>query len=105
MSKPSGQIIATSAEVTLNGSLVRESPQNPLNSGLGIVVICPETIPEKGFTSKTFFVTRYLVVDQSGHIVSWTSASLDTTCEEAPWIFLLGTIGCFQKTVVPQNGW
>ena len=30
----SGQIIATSAEVTPNGGLVRESPQNPLNSGL-----------------------------------------------------------------------
>ena len=29
----SGQIIATSAEVTLNGGLVRELPQNPLNSG------------------------------------------------------------------------
>ena len=26
----SGQIIATSAEVTLNGGLVRESPKNPL---------------------------------------------------------------------------
>ena len=33
----SGQIITTSAEVTLNGGLVRESPQNPLNSGLGII--------------------------------------------------------------------
>ena len=39
----SGQIIATSAEVTLNGGLVRvPSPQNPLNSGLGIIVICPD---------------------------------------------------------------
>ena len=37
-----GQIIATSAEVTPNGGLVRESPQNPLNSGLGIIVICPD---------------------------------------------------------------
>ena len=36
-----GQIITTSAEVTLNGGLVRESPQNPLNSGLGIILICP----------------------------------------------------------------
>ena len=31
------------AEVTLNGGLVRELPQNPLNSGLGILLICPET--------------------------------------------------------------
>ena len=37
-----GQIITTSAEVTLNGGLVRESPQNPLNSGLGIILICPD---------------------------------------------------------------
>ena len=35
-----GQIIATSAEVTPNGGLVRESSHNPLNSGLGIIVIC-----------------------------------------------------------------
>ena len=38
----SGQIITTSADVTLNCGLVRESPQNPLNSGLGIILICPE---------------------------------------------------------------
>ena len=38
----SEQIIATSAEVTPNGGLVRDSPQNPLNSGLGIIVICPD---------------------------------------------------------------
>ena len=37
-----GQIIATSADVTPNGGLVRESFQNPLNSGLGIIVICPD---------------------------------------------------------------
>ena len=37
-----GQIITTSAEVTLNGGLRRELPQNPLNSGLGIILICPD---------------------------------------------------------------
>ena len=39
-----GQIIVTRYRrvVTLNGGLVRESPQNPLNSGLGIIVICPD---------------------------------------------------------------
>ena len=42
--KSSGQIITTSAEVTLNGGLIRELPQNPLNSGLGIILICPEII-------------------------------------------------------------
>ena len=39
----SGQI-TTSAEVTPNGGLVRESPQYPLNSGLGIIVICPDWV-------------------------------------------------------------
>ena len=38
----SGQIITTSAEVTLNGGLVRESTQNSLNSRLGIILICPD---------------------------------------------------------------
>ena len=43
----SGQIITTSAEVTLNGGLVRELPQNPLNSGLGIILICPDKSIDK----------------------------------------------------------
>ena len=30
--------------VTPNGGLVRESPQYPLNSGLGIIVICPDWV-------------------------------------------------------------
>ena len=30
------------AEVTLNGGLVRESPPSPLNSGLRVIVICPD---------------------------------------------------------------
>ena len=36
----SGQIITTSAEVTLNGGLIRELRPNPPNSGLGIILIC-----------------------------------------------------------------
>ena len=40
----SEQIITTSAEVTLNGGLIRELPQNPLNSGLGIILICPDSV-------------------------------------------------------------
>ena len=39
-----GQIIAPAAEVTPNGGLVREAAPDPLNSGLGIVVISPDTI-------------------------------------------------------------
>ena len=50
----SGRIIATSAEVTPNGGLVRESPKNPLNSGLGIILICPDPIWYYGcFNRKT----------------------------------------------------
>ena len=37
-----GQIIATSAEVTPNGGLIGIFPQNTLNSGLGVIVICPD---------------------------------------------------------------
>ena len=37
----SAQIIATSAEVTPNGGLVRESPSKS-HSGFGIIVICPD---------------------------------------------------------------
>ena len=44
-----GQIITTSAEVTLNGGLVRELPQNPLNSGLGIILICPDDVSMGAF--------------------------------------------------------
>ena len=40
----SGQIITRSAEVTLNGGLIRELPQNPLNLGLGIILICPDIV-------------------------------------------------------------
>ena len=41
-SNGSGQIVATSAEVTPDGSLVWKFPKNPLNSGLGIITICPD---------------------------------------------------------------
>ena len=43
LNNTSGQIIKTSAEVTLNGGLVRAILQNPLNSGLGIILIWPDT--------------------------------------------------------------
>ena len=46
----SGQIITTSAEVTPNGGLVGESPQNDLNSGLGIILICPDMLVFRGFS-------------------------------------------------------
>ena len=54
----SGQIITTSAEVTLNGGLIRELPQNPLNSGLGIILICPD-ISNGRFNHQLVFATRY----------------------------------------------
>ncbi len=40
----SGQILTTSADVTLNGGLIRELPPNPLNSGLGIILIWPDKL-------------------------------------------------------------
>ena len=39
--------------VTPNGGVVRESSQNPLSSGLGIIVICPDFL---GIT--TYFIGR-----------------------------------------------
>ena len=38
----SRQIIATSAEVTPNGSLLMESSPSALNPGLGLIAICPD---------------------------------------------------------------
>ena len=56
----SGQIITTSAEVTLNGGLIRELPQNPLNSGLGIILICPDELVQWQDVYDVFFY--YLVL-------------------------------------------
>ena len=39
---PKVNFVTQCSEVTLNGGLIRELPQNPLNSGLGIILICPE---------------------------------------------------------------
>ena len=40
---PSGSPSSASAEVTLNGGLVRElPPKSPKHSGLGIILICPD---------------------------------------------------------------
>ena len=61
-----GQIITTSAEVTPNGGLVRESLPNPLNSGLGIILICPDK-------------TSTIHVDRP--FVPWM------VCEKAHWIW------------------
>ena len=33
-----------------DGGLVRESTQDPLNSGLGIILICPEMVNKWGYT-------------------------------------------------------
>ena len=64
----SGQFITASAEVSLNGGLVRESPQNPLNSGLGIILICPGKIYTEefvAFASKKFRLTQCLAFQKS----------------------------------------
>ena len=62
----SGQIIATSADVTANGGSVRESFQNPLNSGLGIIVICPDIVLQnvkRHSLLKNSWMHHYLSVD------------------------------------------
>ena len=47
---------ATSQDLTPNGGLVRESFQNPLNSGLGIIVICPDLTNYQAVLSGEFNV-------------------------------------------------
>ena len=61
----SGQIITTSADVTLNGGLIRELPQNPLNSGLGIILICPDQWQKRSRFGESLFVVL-LMVQKSG---------------------------------------
>ena len=48
----SGQFITTSAEVTPNGGLVRESPQNFLKLGSGFISNCPDCFPQVFCVSK-----------------------------------------------------
>ena len=64
VTRAAGQIITTSAEVTLSCGLVRESPQNPLNSGLGIILICPD-----GRWSNMFSFRKPLELDKFGAFV------------------------------------
>ena len=54
----SGQIITTSADVTLNCGLVRESPQYPLNSGLGNVFFFSPHLYTTGFLDLWFFLSH-----------------------------------------------
>ena len=82
----SGQIITTSAEVTLDGGLVRESHQYPLNSGLGIILICPEIF----FLQKAFKSTQGLVWFLCASWVDWdNSGSWDSQGGSG------GSLGCF----------
>ena len=67
-----GQSIATSAEVTLNGGLVRESPNNAFNSGLGIIVIWPDVR-----FSRVFF-PRMSSQQKLGSTISNPSISVST---------------------------
>ena len=72
----SGQIITTSADVTLNGGLVRELPQNPLNSGLGIILICPDIWHIYLHECLIFmvFMYRYIYIYQShGSVMGYLS--------------------------------
>ena len=79
----SGQIIATSAEVTLNGGLVRESLSNALNSGLGIIVICPASWRNGGMNQLELVFWLQRVTGHGRTILSagrqWTCSNLPTT--------------------------
>ncbi len=107
--QPSGQIITTSPEVTLNGGLIRELPQNPLNSGLGIILICPEpsifpvapVAPALGQSTHCDPCGRGW--QSSGWLDGWRWL-LVTVLVADIYIYILGVeprIGVKQ----PQNGW
>ncbi len=58
------------SEKRRNGGLIRELPQNPLNSGLGIILIWPDRINRKVF----FLIPTVLVATRiHSKIVSWNS--------------------------------
>ena len=71
----SGQIIATSAEVTPNDGLGRETSPNHLNSGLEIIVICPDVL---SFGKPT--ILSLSTFDQR-----WSLEHIAEVCWEAPW--------------------
>ena len=72
-----GQIIATSAEVTPKGSLVGESSQNRLNSGLGIIVICPEFSLNLHESKKTFSIKKKSMPNKNLHFrLGWERMTL-----------------------------
>ena len=93
-----GLSVATSAEVTTNGGLVRESPDNPLNSGLGIILIFPGSWFRKIFNISQFrhpylcryvaFVPVYLILHCS-YLFSYIILSLSIFL----FLFLFGN--CF----------
>ena len=70
----SGQIITTSADVTLNGGLIRELPQNPLNSGLGIILICPD-------------IYIYIYLEPKTTIYKWLFQLVDCKSLDRKWLF------------------
>ena len=63
-----GQIIATLAEVTGNGSLVREYPPNALNSGLGITVVCPDGLCQQGIMIQQDWLASLKLLWSSGRL-------------------------------------
>ena len=61
----SRQIIATSNDLTPNGGLVREFPQNPINSCLGIIVLCPDWVNQT--------IQNSMVILSDSPIMHWLS--------------------------------
>ena len=74
----------TLAEVTLNGGLVRESPPNPLNSGLGIIQICP---PSR-YNVKLWLTSCFWVKLNGFKVHDWTDHPMTAI---PVWWFYLAT--------------
>ena len=80
------------AEVTLNGGLVKASPQNPLNSGLGNILICPV-----GWQRQILFQSSLLGFDDSFPEGNWLKTGM--------WVHSDGwdQLVCIRKNQISQN--
>ena len=99
LGKKSGQFITTSAEVTPNGGLVRES-QNGLKLGWGFIINCPERNVLRGM----FMALRLAALLAFAAWSMWWA-------KKKAWALsgFIGPCGCFQPNIGvefnPQNGW
>ena len=82
------QIITTSAEVTPKCGLVRESPLEVLNSGLGSIVDCPDLYTFKMLAAYALF--RWLTLSNG---LFGSELAISHTCDNRlpPFTYVLGT--------------